>query len=58
MDEINWIKEQATKLQTEAKSYEKRAFYHELDKLADELATRIEQKQGELDGRIWNHKGW
>lgn len=57
-DEINWIKEQAVKLETESKSYEDRAFFNSLGQLSEELAIRIEQKQGELDGRIWNHKRW
>ncbi|MDO1605339.1 hypothetical protein Q2T76_04615 [Lactobacillus sp. YT155] len=58
MEDIQWIKETALKLETEANAYENRAFYHELAKVTDELATRLEQKQAELDGRIWNHQGW
>ncbi|MGR3741875.1 hypothetical protein [Companilactobacillus sp. DQM5] len=58
MDEINWIKQQAQELSLKSQKYEDRAFYKNLESLTDELITRIEQKQAELDGRIWNHKGW
>lgn len=58
MDEINWMKEQAEKLRSSSTKYEDRAFYNSLIELSDELQKRIDQKQAELDGRIWNHNGW
>lgn len=58
MDELAWIKQEADKAQKSETKYEERAFYYALSSFTDELAKRIEQRQSELDGRIWNHEKW
>ena len=45
-------------LKQQATTYEDQAFYEALAELNQALATRIEQRQGELDGRIWNATKW
>lgn len=58
MDELMWIKQKSQKAKEMSPKYEERAFYHGLELSIDELAKRIDQKQAELDGRIWNHEKW
>lgn len=58
MDEFEWIKQEADKLKSNSPEYEERAFYTSLGNFASELSKRIEQKESELDGRIWNHDRW
>ncbi|KRL58828.1 hypothetical protein [Latilactobacillus fuchuensis] len=58
MTEENWLQQQIQQLQSQATTYEDQAFYQALGQVSHELAQRIEQRQGELDGRIWNATKW
>ncbi|WP_461225148.1 hypothetical protein [Lacticaseibacillus suihuaensis] len=60
MDEAEtaWLIGQAQALEHQAVSYPDQAFYAELAAFAKAQARRLEQAQGELDGRLWDHRGW
>ncbi|QQU18656.1 hypothetical protein I6I78_10400 [Enterococcus casseliflavus] len=38
--------------------YHEKAFLQELEKLLHQQEIRIELKQGELDGKLWNPSEW
>ncbi|KRO15515.1 hypothetical protein [Lacticaseibacillus saniviri] len=54
----NWLHEQVADLEKQAKSYPDQAFYHELNRFIQEQQKRLEQAEGEIDGRTWNHEQW
>lgn len=59
MDETTkWLLDQAQQLAETAKNYEDRAFYLALATFIRQQATRLEQAQGEVDGRTWDHRRW
>ncbi|MFL2080210.1 hypothetical protein ACEN4A_00690 [Latilactobacillus sakei] len=58
MTNEEWLNQQIQMLKQQATTYEDQAFYEALVELNQALATRIEQRQGELDGRIWNATKW
>ncbi|MFL2062453.1 hypothetical protein ACEN4E_01560 [Latilactobacillus sakei] len=58
MTNEEWLNQQIQMLKQQAATYEDQAFYEALAELNQALATRIEQRQGELDGRIWNATKW
>lgn len=59
MDEnTKWLLKQIDELSDKQKDYEKRAFLLALKKVVLEQQKRIEQAQGELDGRLWDHNNW
>ncbi|MFD1418656.1 hypothetical protein [Companilactobacillus keshanensis] len=59
MDEnTKWLLKQIDELSANQKDYEKRALLFALKKVVTEQQTRIEQAQGELDGRLWDHDNW
>lgn len=55
---MDWLTEQIQLQKEQATTYEEQAFYTALQQTSDELVLRIEQRQGELDGRIWNATNW
>ena len=55
---MHWLPVQIQLQKEQATTYEEQAFYTALQQTSDELALRIEQRQGELDGRIWNATNW
>ncbi len=58
MSEKEWVIEEVQILAKSEKSYEKRAFFQELEKIINEQYKRIEQAKGELDGNLWSPKKW
>lgn len=58
MSEKEWVIEEVQILAKLEKSYEKRAFFQELEKIINEQYKRIEQAKGELDGNLWSPKKW
>lgn len=58
MSEKEWAIEEVQILAKSEKSYEKRAFFQELEKIINEQYKRIEQAKGELDGNLWSPKKW
>lgn len=41
-----------------SENYEDKAFFQELKCMMDEQFIRIEQAEGEIDGRLWSPKSW
>ncbi|KRK78596.1 hypothetical protein [Companilactobacillus nodensis] len=59
MDEQSkWLMDQIDQLKNSQPEYERRAFLTALKKIVNEQATRTDQIQHELDGRLWNHDKW
>ncbi|WP_125713913.1 hypothetical protein [Companilactobacillus kedongensis] len=59
MDEnTKWLLKQIDELSARQNDYEKRALLLALKKVVSEQQIRIEQAQGELDGRLWDHDNW
>ncbi|MFD1440987.1 hypothetical protein [Lacticaseibacillus hegangensis] len=59
MDETTkWLLDQANTLAEQSKDYEDRAFFTALQAFIQEQATRLDQAQGEVDGRFWDHRRW
>lgn len=59
MDETTkWLLDQANAQAKQATSYEDRAFFLALQSFIQTQATRLEQAQGEVDGRFWDHRHW
>lgn len=58
MDTQLWVEHELDVLISESKTYPDQAFYRELKQLFIEQYQRIEQLQGELDGRMWNPSQW
>lgn len=46
------------KLEQMSGNYEDKAFFQELKRMMDEQSIRIEQAEGEIDGRLWSPKNW
>ncbi|KRN21506.1 hypothetical protein [Lacticaseibacillus camelliae] len=59
MDETTkWLLDQAEVQAAQATAYEDRAFFLALRQFIQTQATRLEQAQGEVDGRSWDHRRW
>lgn len=58
METENWVQEQLNHLMAASKDYLQKALFQETKKLFQEQYQRIEQMEGELDGRIWSPKEW
>ncbi|KRL02683.1 hypothetical protein [Liquorilactobacillus capillatus] len=54
----DWLIKKLDKLAESARDYEERAFFYSMSLTALQQAKRIEQAQGELDGRLWNPSQW
>ncbi|GBG95113.1 hypothetical protein LFYK43_15720 [Ligilactobacillus salitolerans] len=57
-EESRWLLEQCEQLALHAPDYEQRAFFQQLRKLIVKQDQRLQQAQGELDGRVWNPGSW
>ncbi|WP_172188196.1 hypothetical protein [Lentilactobacillus kribbianus] len=57
-DNTEWLLTQIETLKQKQPAYEDRAFLTALQQVVQQQATRSEQIQGELDGRLWNHGNW
>ncbi|MCI1985852.1 MAG: hypothetical protein LKJ69_07655 [Lactobacillus sp.] len=58
MTETEWLLEQAQQLADAATDYGQRAQLLALADFIQAQATRLEQAEGELDGRAWDHERW
>lgn len=59
MDQVSqWLHEEALAQADRADDYAERAFYVSLASFIAAQTLRIEQAQGEVDGRLWNHEQW
>lgn len=57
MDE-QWLDQVLGELAAQAPQYQERALLAATQTYVSELAQRLANGQGELDGRIWNHEQW
>lgn len=53
-----WLKPLIEHSIKETADYHEKAFLQELEKLLHQQEIRIELKQGELDGKLWNPSEW
>ena len=58
MDEQTWVDQQISTLIQDSSNYPDQAFYRGLRELFTEQYLRLEQLQGELDGRMWSPDQW
>ncbi|WP_179396272.1 hypothetical protein [Lacticaseibacillus absianus] len=58
MATTEWLLEQAAALEQAATDYAERAMWASLQDHIRQQARRIEQAEGELDGRAWDHQQW
>ncbi|MFD1485901.1 hypothetical protein ACFQ5J_11750 [Lacticaseibacillus baoqingensis] len=58
MNETQWLLDQAKQLADAASDYPKRAQFLALADFIQAQAMRLEQAEGELDGRAWDHEQW
>lgn len=58
MDTTTWLQQQIKELEEQADDYIDKAFWIALNDMVVEQAKRIEQSQGELDGRMWSTGKW
>nr|WP_319216633.1 hypothetical protein [uncultured Trichococcus sp.] len=58
METENWVQEQLDRLVEASRDYRQKALFQETKKLFQEQYQRMEQMQGELEGRIWSPKEW
>ena len=57
-DESKWLIELCDGLIQDSAKYEDRAFFQQLKAAVLEQDRRLEQTEGELDGRVWNPGKW
>lgn len=53
-----WLEQLINEQLQHVTTYEEKALLETTKTLLDEQQQRIEQLQGEIDGRLWNHKEW
>jgi hypothetical protein len=58
MENNQWVLNQIELLLKTEPRYQQRAFYRGLAQMVKEQQKRIEQSQGELDGRLWSPAKW
>ncbi len=58
MDRKEWLLEQIEEIKNSSKDYRQIALYQEFAELIKEQYKRIEQTEGEIDGRMWSPKEW
>lgn len=58
MDRKEWLLEQIKEIKNSSKDYRQIALYQEFEELIKEQYKRIEQTEGEIDGRMWSPKEW
>ena len=58
METENWVQEQLDHLVAVSQDYRQKALFQETKKLFQEQHQRMEQMEGELDGRMWSPNEW
>ncbi|MGP6139170.1 MULTISPECIES: hypothetical protein [unclassified Jeotgalibaca] len=58
MEQKEWMLSQINYLKEISKDYRQIALYQEFAELIQEQYKRIEQAEGEIDGRSWSPKEW
>lgn len=58
METENWAQKQLDHLVEMSKDYRQKALFQETKKLFQDQYQRMEQMEGELDGRMWSPKEW
>lgn len=58
MEHEEWMKQQIKELERKSTDYRQKALYQEFLKLIEEQYKRIEQTEGEIDGRMWSPQEW
>lgn len=58
MEDEKWLLDQLATLSKTATAYQDRAFYAALAEMVKQQQRRLEQAQGELDGRLWQPANW
>lgn len=58
MEQKEWMLSQINYLKEISKDYRQIALYQEFGELIQEQYKRIEQAEGEIDGRSWSPKEW
>lgn len=58
MEQQEWMLSLIEQLKNKSNDYRQIALYQELSKLVKEQYKRIEQAEGEIDGRSWSPKDW
>ncbi|WP_353989545.1 hypothetical protein ABVF11_07510 [Pediococcus argentinicus] len=58
MENNKWLQQQIETLRSKSDVYQEQAFFLALGNAALEQQKRIEQAEGELDGRMWNPRQW
>jgi len=57
-DEQDWLVQQLNQQASDSSSFVERALFTAAENLVIEQGKRIDQHEGELDGRIWNPDKW
>lgn len=55
---LEWALQEAQRLADQATDYPQQAYFQVFQDFLRAQATRIEQAEGEIDGRSWNHEQW
>lgn len=58
MEQKEWMLSQIKDLQQKSTDYRQIALFQALEKLIQEQYKRMEQAQGEIDGRMWSPNKW
>ncbi|BAP84722.1 hypothetical protein LOOC260_101440 [Paucilactobacillus hokkaidonensis JCM 18461] len=58
METQEWVNQQVAKLIDQSTDFQEQSFYQALQDTLTEQFKRIEQLQGEVDGRMWNVGKW
>ncbi|GAJ27467.1 hypothetical protein JCM15457_2457 [Liquorilactobacillus sucicola DSM 21376 = JCM 15457] len=54
----DWLIQRLDEAADSSMKYENRAFFRAMAATALQQSKRIEQAQGEMDGRLWNPNRW
>ncbi len=58
MNEQEWCQNQLDEFMQNSHTYPQKALFFSLKQLLDEQYKRMEQTQGELDGKLWDTGNW
>lgn len=58
MDRLQWAQHKLRQLEESSTDYRQKALYTEAIEFIQEMDTRREQNQGELDGVLWSPDNW